>query len=143
MKAKKLLAIFLFVAIIISGMATTVYAASEAVPRSIYGETCIPSFSISNGVATVRATYTTTSSAFTRITLKVTIQRKLWNLFWVSYDIGIPDNVWTETKTSSSGTFYNTFNIPDTGNYRCNFTIVFEGTGGTDTIEETINYSYN
>ena len=35
MTAKKLLAIFLFVAIIISGTATTVYAASEAVPLDV------------------------------------------------------------------------------------------------------------
>ena len=142
MKLKKLLMVLLTVAVLFTGLVTTVSAASEAVPYYNQTSKVDTEFYIKGGVACVTANYSS-ATTLTKATITVTIQRKLWNLFWVSYDIGIPDNVWTETKTSSSGTFYNTFNIPDTGNYRCNFTIVLEGTGGTDTIEETINYSYN
>ena len=139
---KKLLICLLATVILFCGMVTSVFAASEAVPRYNQAETYCCVFGISDGQATVYADYTTKDAGFSKVTLTATIQRKLWNLFWVNYDIGIDNSTWTESMTTRTGTFYRTFPIADTGNYRCNFKMVFEGSSGNDTIEETITYSY-
>ena len=144
MKIKRILVVMLVAMFAFSSMITTVSAASEAIPRSSYFDSCVPTFTISNGVATVKLRYSVRNVDFTSVTLTVSIQRKLWNLFWVAYDIGVPNNVWSETKTEKTGTFTNTFSIEDTGNYRCNFTVTLEGVGAeSDVVETSLTYSYN
>ena len=139
---KKILICLLATVILFCGMVSSVSAASEATPRynQAVGYCC--GFAIFDGVADVYVDYSANSSTFTRVTIKANIQRKLWNLFWVNYDIGIDDSTWIVSSTKAIDTIYRSFNIADTGNYRCNFTLIFEGSTGNDTIEETITCSY-
>ena len=96
-------------------------------------------FAISDtGNATVRQGYEGYSNVTTGATINITIEKRNLLLFW--------SDVVSETITVSGIRYSNelTYQLDDTGTYRCTVEYVVSGTGGADdviTFEDTKTYS--
>lgn len=96
------------------------------------------SFDISNdGIATVGVRYDGYSNVTTGATISITIEKRNLLFFW--------SDVVSETITVSGIRYSNelTYQLDDTGTYRCTVEYVVSGTGGADdviTFEDTKSY---
>lgn len=94
-------------------------------------------FWISNDQANVLVDYNGKSTTFTRAEITVKVQKRFLLVIWS--DVG----EWSASSTDLNGSFYKTFSVNGTGDYRALITLTIYGNaGGVDTIEMTREYEY-
>lgn len=94
-------------------------------------------FSVLNEQAIVFVEYGGKASTFTRAEITVKVQKRFLLVIWS--DVG----EWSASSTDLNGSFYKTFSVNGTGDYRALITLTIYGNaGGVDTIEMTREYEY-
>ena len=114
-------------------------------PRLNNGNSCSLGFTITDtGLAILNATYSGISGVTSRVTVTMSIEKKISSTTWQRIDIGTLSNSWVDSSTNVNGAFSHTHQLESTGTYRAVFVIKMFGSGGTaDKIEEKIEKIYS
>ena len=151
---KKLLSFMIFLAVL-STAAVPVSASEPAEPESLIvmgveprlnnGNSCSMGFTITNtGLANLNATYSGISGVTSRVTVTMSIEKKISSTTWQRIDIGTVSNSWVDSSTNFNGAFSHTHQLEAKGTYRAVFVIKMFGSGGTaDKIEKKIEKVYS
>lgn len=152
---KKLFSFMLIIITIVGTVAMPVSAAQPADaestiimatdPRLNNGISYYVNFDITNtGLATVVAQYTGISGVTSRVTVTMSIEKKVSSSTWERVNIGTLTNSWVDSSTNISGVFSHTHQLKSTGTYRAVIVVKMFGSGGTaDQIEEKIEQKYS
>ncbi len=152
---KKFLSLVLLVGTMLSAIAVPVNAARPDQPESAValaieprlnnGNSCNMSFIItSSGLAEVSASYAGITGVTSRVTITMSIEKKVSSSEWERIDIGTLTNSWTDSSTNTNGSFCHNIQLESKGTYRGVFVIRMFGSGGTaDKIEKTIEKTYS
>ena len=141
----KFIVFVLCFAFVFSGaFATSAYAAESVQPRLNNFNRASYVFSVTSPqTAEVAVTYSAKADVFTQAKVTVEVQKQVLWLFWVTVDIGEPNNKWVAYSTDVYGTFNHVFSIDGAGTYRAIIKLEVSGTGGaTDVVEEIIESTY-
>ncbi len=143
MKQTKNLIVMLLVVVMVCQLTVAVYA-TDIMPTYYNCNMCVPQFTISNGNATALVNYQGIEGEFTYIDFTVTIKKRTLGLFWVTVDIGYPNNEWAYSSTDIRSLVQERFPVESKGTYKAVFEIDFHGVSGrVDVIEEEIEFSYD
>lgn len=148
MKMKKLIIMMLVCIMTVSSLHIPAFAedgtSSEIQPYLSDIYTCSVNFTISSsGLATAYYTYEGDPDVFESVTSEIYLEKRFLLVFWTRVDIGVTDDVWTDTLYDDNGYKVHTIQLEDTGTYRAKFKLTFTGTNTTDdVIEKTIQATY-
>lgn len=96
-----------------------------------------------DGVMTITYRYITKTTNISSATITTYIEKRTLGIFWTRVDIGVPDNQWVDTSTSSSYVNSRTFQLSSSGTYRACITYEIIGSNGSaDTIPYELQDSY-
>ena len=135
----RLAALMLAVLTLVTG-GVGVYADDSAAPFSYVQYDSSFDLIVGSGYARFICDYSADPAVFDHAELEMTLQKKGW-LFWSDVDIQI-SQIW---MYETDRTLNLRQDIPDeTGKYRALYTLRVVGNNGrTDTIEQTVEYTYN
>ena len=107
-------------------------------------QTAVSAMNISDdGVMTITYRYITKTTDISNATITTYIEKRTLGLFWTRVDIGVPDNQWVDTSTSSSYVNSRTFQLSSSGTYRACISYEIIGSNGSvDTIPYELQDSY-
>ena len=97
----------------------------------------------SAGVLSANMTVTGIKGTTSGIAVELYVQKRILGLFWKKVDIGCPNNIWTDSTTSTTYSHVFTHTLTSTGTYRVTVTYTVSGSGGADdviTMTDTVTY---
>jgi len=102
-------------------------------PKSNNVNITASNFTIIDGIAYARASYTGYQGITTGATITIKLQKKIL-FWWFDVDNGQSNNTWTDVLYGCDGSVLHSLTLGSTGEYRAIISYTIRGTGGADDV---------